>query len=129
MKIKYEFADETVEIEVTDEWGSILIDLDRQEYNNNQTQTRRHCSLDALNLDETLLPSDEDVLGDVITAEENERLQWAIGQLKPHQQDLVRRVHFKGEKLIDIAREQGVTRAALSIRMKVIYANLKKFLS
>jgi hypothetical protein len=35
MKIEYKFADETMEIEVSDEWGSILIDLDRQEYNNN----------------------------------------------------------------------------------------------
>ena len=33
MKIKYAFADETVEIEVSEEWGNILIDLDRQEYN------------------------------------------------------------------------------------------------
>lgn len=30
MKIKYAFADETVEIEVSEEWGNILIDLDRQ---------------------------------------------------------------------------------------------------
>ena len=42
MKIKYAFADETVEIEVSEEWGNILIDLDRQEYNNDHAETRRH---------------------------------------------------------------------------------------
>ncbi|HWQ88665.1 MAG TPA: hypothetical protein VN374_01675 [Desulfitobacteriaceae bacterium] len=36
MKIKYEFANEIIEIEVAEEWGNLLIDLDRQEYNINQ---------------------------------------------------------------------------------------------
>lgn len=53
MKIKYEFANETVEIEVDEEWGNLLIDLNRQEYNNDHAETRRHCSLNALNLDDT----------------------------------------------------------------------------
>ena len=46
MKIQYQFADKTVEIEVSDEWGNILIDLDRQEYNNDHKETRRHASLE-----------------------------------------------------------------------------------
>ena len=53
MKIKYQFATETVEIEVTENWGNVIVDLDRQEYNNNHTETRRHCSLEALNLDDS----------------------------------------------------------------------------
>ena len=48
MKIKYQFATETVEIEVSDDWGNLVIDLDRQEYNNDHKETRRHYSLDAL---------------------------------------------------------------------------------
>lgn len=47
MKIKYQFATETVEIEVSDDWGNLVIDLDRQEYNNDHKETRRHVSLDA----------------------------------------------------------------------------------
>ena len=42
MKIQYKFANESVAIEVSDEWGEILIDLDRQEYNNDHKETRRH---------------------------------------------------------------------------------------
>ena len=56
MKIKYEFANETVEVEVSEEWGSIVVDLDRQEYNANHRETRRHCSLEAYNLDDALIP-------------------------------------------------------------------------
>ena len=47
MKIKYQFATETVEIEVSDDWGNLVIDLDRQEYNNDHKENRRHVSLDA----------------------------------------------------------------------------------
>lgn len=46
MKIKYEFANEAVEIEVEEKWATIVLDLDREEYNDNHRETRRHCSLD-----------------------------------------------------------------------------------
>lgn len=54
MKIKYEFANETVEIEVDELWGNVLVDLDRQDYNIDHKETRRHCSLEALDLDTSL---------------------------------------------------------------------------
>lgn len=129
MKIKYEFADETVEIEVTDEWGSILIDLDRQDYNTEHRETRRHCSLDALNLDDALLPSDEDVLGDLVATEERERLYAAIGKLEPRQQKLIRQVYFEGRSFTSIALEEGVDRTAISKATQRAIKKLKKFLS
>ena len=47
MKIKYEFVTgETVEIEVSDEWGEILVELGNEEKRNNHTETRRHYKLD-----------------------------------------------------------------------------------
>ncbi len=95
MKIKYEFATETVEVEVTDDWGSILVDLDRQEYNINHKETRRHCSLDAYNLDNTLFPSDVDVLRDILKAEDDERLHNAIAKLEPRQQKLIWQMFFE----------------------------------
>lgn len=48
MKIKYQFANESIEIEVSDDWGNILIGLDRLEYNVNQKETRRHVSLNGM---------------------------------------------------------------------------------
>ena len=127
MKIKYEFANETIEIEVEEEWADIVIDLDRQEYNINHKETRRHCSLEAYNLDDALLPSDEDVERDVIADEDKKRLYKAIAALTLDQQELVHRVYFNNERLADIAREQGVSRAALTNRMSRIVASLKKF--
>lgn len=56
MKIKYEFANGTVEVEVSDEPGSIIVALDRREYNINHKETRRYCSLDAFNVDGAFFP-------------------------------------------------------------------------
>ena len=46
MKIKYQFATEVTEIEVEEQWATILVDLDREEYNNDHKETRRHYSLE-----------------------------------------------------------------------------------
>ena len=78
MKIEYKFVTGTVEVEVPDEWETVLVDLDRQEYNNDHKETRRHCSLEAYNLDDGLLPSDEDVVRDILAAEERQHLYEAI---------------------------------------------------
>ena len=46
MKIKYEFATETVEVEVSAEMYALHMELNRVEYNNNHRETRRYVSLD-----------------------------------------------------------------------------------
>lgn len=113
MKIKYEFVNETVEIEVSDEWATVIADLDRKEYNINHKETRRHCSLEAYNLDDALLPSDEDVAGDFIKSEESKKLMAALERLEPRQQRILRQVFFEGRSYADIAREEGVHRTAV----------------
>lgn len=128
MKIKYEFVNETVEVEVPEEIGNIIIDLDRQEYNINHKETRRHCSLEALNLDDNLLPSDENIETKVETKDEHRRLYAAIAQLTPRQQHLINQVFFEGRKYTDIAREEGVDRTAISHATKRALKKLKKIL-
>lgn len=129
MKIKYEFATETVEIEVTDDWGSLLVDLDRQEYNNDHKETRRHCSLEAYNLDDGLLPSDEDVLRDIIKAEEAGRLREALSCLDADQRELVEALYFEGVKAADFAEQKGVSPSAITQRKATTLKKLRRFLS
>ncbi len=125
MKIKYEFANEAVEIEVDEKWGTIVLELDREEYNGNHRETRRHCSLDALNLDDALLPSDADVFETVADAEVKRNLYQAIEKLSPHQRELIWRVYFQGEHPADIARELGVSKTAIHNRLQRIFCKLK----
>ena len=46
VKYKYEFVNETVEIEISEAWEAILKECDRVEYNVNHRETRRHEGLD-----------------------------------------------------------------------------------
>lgn len=126
MKIKYEFANEAVEIEVEEKWATIVLDLDREEYNNNHRETRRHCSLDAMNVDDTLLPSDVDVFEAVADAEGKRNLHQAIEKLSPQQRELIGRIYFQGEHPADIARELGVSKTAIHNRLQRIFCQLQK---
>lgn len=129
MKIKYQFVNESVEIEVDEEWANVVIELDRLEHNSNQAETRRHCSLEALNLDDAYLPSDVDVEKEVLECIEAASLHDAISKLLPCQQELVKRVFFDREKIAKIATEEGVDEAAIRNRLKKIYKRLKKTLN
>ncbi len=128
MKIRYQFATETVEVEVSEELGNIIVDLNRQEYNNHHKETRRHCSLDAFNLDDALFPSEEDIEAEVVAKDQYNRLYAAIALLEPQQKELVRQVFFEDRKIVDIAAEEGVSEAAIRNRLKKITQRLKKFL-
>jgi RNA polymerase sigma factor (sigma-70 family) len=129
MKIKYAFATETIEVEISEKDANIIVDLDRQEYNVNHKETRRHCSLDAFNLDDALFPSDDNVEAEVAVKDENRRLHAAIAKLSPRQQYLIRQVYFEGRKYTDIAREEGVDRTAISHATDRALKRLKKFLA
>ena len=128
MKIRYQFATETVEVEVSEELGNIIVDLNRQEYNNHHKETRRHCSLDAFNLDDALFPSEEDIEAEVVAKDQYNRLYAAIALLEPQQKELVRQVFFEDRKIVDIAAEEGVSEAAIRNRLKKITQHLKKIL-
>lgn len=123
MKFKYKFNNETIEIEVTDAWGVILLDFDRQERNNNQTEKRRHCSLNALDQDDNLLPAD----GNFSTEfDDKEEIDFFLEQLLPRQRYLLEQVHMNGKPLSEIAAEEGVSVAAVSQALKRAEKAFKK---
>ena len=110
MKIKYQFATETVEIEVSDDWGNLVIDLDRQEYNNDHKETRRHYSLDALVYE----GEDYGIVDESINAlAEYEDLRNAIDQLTDNQKDLIQAHFFAGLSYTEIAQRMGTTPQAV----------------
>ena len=129
MKIRYEFANgEFSEIEVDDSLGELLVDFDRQEYNNDHKETRRHISLDGMDYEGALFAAPADPAVEVLKREELARLLRAMASLSPDQRELVRRVYFENQRIVDIAREQGVDKSAISHRLERIYKKLKKHL-
>lgn len=158
MKIKlyYERKDQITVLEVPDEECEIMVETDYQQrltssadkssvhrrsaqeivdeelnkptFNNHQRETRRHVALEVLDPEGRNITDGLNTLATLIREEQFEELRQAIQHLQPQQKELVYRLFWEDEKQADIAREQGVSKAALTGRMKKIYAVLKKFL-
>jgi len=130
VKIAYRFADGHVEeLEVELEIADALKELERQEYNNTQKETRRHTSLSAVEYeDERFAARNTDVLEKTLHRMDAEALRRALAMLTLAQQDLVRRVFFLGERPSDIAKAEGIDKSAITHRLERIYRQLKKTL-
>ena len=128
MKIEYKFADGTKSIvEVDDNWGNVLLEYDRQEKNNNQTETRRHCSLDGMEFEGEWF-SCEDVNVEALFKEpsQEERLHVAISKLKPSEQELIKAVYFQGKTRVSLAEEFGISKQVMSRKIVRIENKIKK---
>lgn len=129
MKIQYKFVNETISIAVPDDWGEILIDLDRQEYNNDHKETRRHYSLEG-KVYEGMDYAVEDPGLEALFAgpTDEERLRAAIQKLDPDQQKMVQAIYFENVSVNDYAARMGVTQSAISHRLQTVRKKLKKLL-
>lgn len=138
MKITYTFADgKTTEIEVSEEWGSLLLDLDKKEYNSQRKDHRADhkysrgtpIALDAVDYEGDWFADDTDILGDLIRKEKCTNVHKAMGLLMPQQKELLYKVFFAEHTLASIANKEGVSEAAIRGRLKKIYVQMKKLLS
>mgnify|MGYP002511326978 FL=1 len=126
MKITYEFVTgEISEVEVDERLGGMLLDLDRQQENNDQKETRRHFSLNGMDYEGELFASAEDTERTVEHREDMARLYSAMEALSPSQRELVKKVYFEERKITDIAREEGVSHVAVRDRLERIYKKIK----
>ena len=83
MKITYEFVTgEVSEVEVDERLGGMLLDLDRQQENNDQKETRRHFSLNGMDYEGELFVSAEDTERAVEHWEDMARLYSLSGTLR-----------------------------------------------
>ena len=105
MKIKYVFCNEEIDVDVSDEWGRILADLDKEESDNERRETRRHCSLSLFNADDPHFISDVDVPSQAMLNIAVEQLQDAVKMLSPRDRYLLDQVYLKNRAITDIALE------------------------
>ena len=132
MIIKYEFlsklTDEVSEVEVSEELGRAMVEMEKDDFNNDRRETRRHCYMSELEENGRYIADESDLLDDILEAELHDALMAAIEKLQPQQKELLIRVYWKKEHQKDIAAEEGVSKMAISGRMKRIINSLKKFL-
>lgn len=124
MKYTYHFVNgDSQEIEVTEAQYLILKDADRIEYNNNQTNTRRHISLDMAETDEGMQFADPSSLP---ITESASRLHAAIEELRPDQQKLIRAIYFEHVSISNYAKQEGVSQPAVTQRLMTAKKKLKE---
>lgn len=116
------------EITVTEAKGKEIIELNRIEYNDNHRETRHHVSLEAYDPYGALVKDNADPLQEVINKEEMDQLHQSISQLTPAQRKLLMKKFWDGMKQIDIAKDEGVSKMAITKRMQTIKRRLKKIL-
>jgi len=129
VKITYRFADGHMEeLEVDPEVAETIKELDRQEYNNNQKESRRHVTFDASEELAWLAVEDQRLARLLGGVTDEQMLYDAIGELNPKQQELIFSVFFKNTSISEIARRSGVSQPAISQRVQTAINKLKKLL-
>ena len=129
VKITYSFADGHVEeLEVEPEVAYTLKELDRQEYNNNHRETRRHVTFECTEEKSWLAVDDQRLSRLFDDPPEEIRLRIAINQLEQHHRDLIIAIFYRGIKIVEYARLTGVSQSAISQQLSNAIKKLKKFL-
>jgi RNA polymerase sigma factor (sigma-70 family) len=128
MKATFKFVTgEIVEVEVDQELGKAMIEMERVEYNANRKETRRHTSLSALEENGCQFPDTTiDIHSFIEDREAGEILHKTLQQLLPRQRELIRKVFFENRSVASIAATEGVSEAAIRCRLRKIYRKLKK---
>ena len=107
-------------------WLVISKGEERLQYNNDQTESRRHYSYSDQNDKFDTLMADEDLFETVFEKFEKEELIEAIKALEPQQQELVKDLFYEGMSMSEIARRDGVSKMSISKRMNTIKKHLKE---
>ena len=114
---------------VTERTAQEILDeeVNKPTFNNNHTETRRHVLLSALDPKEKAVVGDADVQTALLDEDFSE-LYSAIEKLRPQQKALLCDIFWDEMRQVDIAKRDGVNRAAVAGRLNRILERLKKFL-
>ena len=145
MKYTYRFANGDADgIEIADDWGNRILEFDRLDYNTDRKDHRSDHKYHAgqpISLEDAespeyvqikrkhgLVETDAMLMG-ILVRDDHARLHEAVDKLPPDQRELVLALFFGGCKAVDYASYHGISKAAVSQRLKRALANLKKELS
>ncbi len=128
-KYEYSFSNESVNIEVSDEWADILEELDRIEYNNNHAETRRHVSLDDGEDGEWLSTEKGKTLLKVagkIFSPDDKRFRKGRKALSKKQAELYESVYDRGDSVGEYATDNKIDQSTASKRNSAVIKKFKK---
>lgn len=129
--IKYTFADGTTSTaEVTEDIYLIHLELLQQEKRNHWKETRRHTSLYyftdmGIDFEDTRTENPLDLY---IRKENIASIRKAMLYLTDKRRELIKKTYFQDMSFRAIAKEQGLSKSAISQQMKTVYKHLRKHL-
>lgn len=135
MRISYEFiTGEKFEIEVDDNIGEVIIEMEKMQSRRNRAEMRRHNSLEFMQENRDgycpmqFADNRADVEQIIIHSDEKERLHRAIQKLNSKDSIIVKKYYFEDMTMVEIGKELGITAMAVSKRLKKIPDKIKKLL-
>ncbi len=128
--IIYKFVDGTTNaVEVTEDIYLIHLELLQQEKRNHWRETRRHTSLYyftdmGIDFEDKRI----DLFAEIVRKENAERVHKALLTLSDKRRELIKKTYFQDMSFRAIAKEQGLSKSAISQQMKTVYKQLRKHL-
>lgn len=128
MKINYKDADgQIIELEVSDEVGTLYLEYLEAEKKNERRETRRHTSLENFTYEKKEFFDDgTDLLADLMSSE---AVRHAMSQLTERQQYLIQKCCIEGWSYTDLATLEGKNESAIRHAVNRAKTKLKKFLA
>jgi RNA polymerase sigma factor (sigma-70 family) len=131
VRIKYTFiTGESVEADVPEEVGNIILEIEKSQELKNRSETRRHESLSLFDKDIKSVDLSTDIFGNVLKNLETDRLYAAIAKLKPKEKELLYNLYLKSNSMSQTAYAKilGITENAVQLRLAKIKKKLKELL-
>lgn len=129
----YKFTDadgKAQEVAVTDNVYATMQELDEYGHRSERRETRRCQSLEqSVDNGWDVADPNADIETIIDKKERYKKLYAALNTLPKQQQRLIYLVFFKGVSQIEIARQEGVTKVAIHLRLQVILQKLKEILN
>ncbi len=128
-KYEYSFSNESVTIEISDEWAGVLAELDREEYNNDHAETRRHVSLDNGEDGEWLSTEKGKTLIEIagkIFSPDDKRFRKGRKALSKKQAELYESVYDRGDSVGEYATDNKIDQSTASKRNSAVIKKFKK---
>ena len=131
MKIKYEFnKGKTVEIEVSDDWGEVLVELGKVARRNNHTETRRHYKLNTSNDSSECLIDPNAFVEEIIINKQTDEaiMDYARKHLSRKQLKIFEEMYVDGLTQKECADKLGLSKSAVSQVVKTIRKKMSAIL-
>ena len=129
MEIEYIFVNgEKATVEISGDFEKIILELDRNLYNNNHAETRRHISLSVFNEDKKVFTDIETDFEEQLSNQVDEEILYrALSKLNPDDRQLINKIYLSESKIsmTEYAISMGIKSAALWKRLERIRKKLK----